>query len=159
MRRLRTVSLAYLIISLVLISASCEQRGEYELASLDVGKGRSFQIFATNHVEVSQGILYQVKVDGKVVVPLTLLCTGLDNGKLKFKTIAAKGGDLVAIFEQKYPDEILAIHDFKSNVSWPRGLDDNTPTEKAKIGEAYFKELQAEHPEIQLHLGQKHGCI
>jgi hypothetical protein len=159
MNRLRIVSLAYLIIGLVLLSASCEQRGEYELAILDLGKGRSFQIFATNHVEVSQGILYQVKVDGNVVVPLTLLCTGSDNGKLKFKTISAKGGDLVGIFEQKYPEEILAIHDFKSNVSWPRGFDENTPAEKAKIGEAFFKELQAEHPEIQLYLGQKHGCI
>jgi hypothetical protein len=158
-RHLRAFLLASLSICALLISTSCEQSGEYAIATLDLGKGRSIEILASNRVEVSQGFYYQVKVDGKVVVPMFMLCTGLDNGKLKFKTIAAKGGDLVAIFEQKYPDEILAIHDFKTNVSWPRGFDRNTAMENNKIGEAFFKELQAEHPDIQLHLGQKHGCI
>jgi hypothetical protein len=158
-RHFRAFLLGGLSVCVLLISASCEQSGEYLIATLNLNKERSVEILASNRVEVSQGLYYKVKVDGKVVVPLTLMCTGLDNGKLKFKTIAAKGGDLVAIFEQKYPAEILAIHDFKSNVSWPRGFDYNTPMENEKIGEAYFKELQAEHPEIQLHLGQIHGCI
>lgn len=140
-----------MIICLLLISASCEQLGEYQVATLDVGKGRSIEIFATNHVEVSQGILYQVKVDQNIVVSLTLMCTGLDNGKLKFKTLLAKDGDLVGVFEQKYPDEILAIHDFRSNVSWPRGSEEN--------GAELFKQLQAEHLNMKLTLGQKHGCI
>ena len=71
-------------------------------------------------MEVSQSIYYQVKVDQKIVIPLCMICAGHDRGQLKFKTLLAKDGDLVGIFEQKFPQEILAIHDFKSNNSWPR---------------------------------------
>ena len=159
MRRVRVVLLALLSISLLFISASCEQTGEYEIATLDLGKGRSIDISASNHIEVSQSIYYEVTVDGKVVVPLTMMCAGLDNGKLKFQTIFAKDGDLVGVFEQKYPNEILAIHDFKSNVSWPRGFDHNPPIENEKIGESFLKQLQVEHMNINFQLGQKYGCF
>ena len=146
-----------LLMSIILIS--CTASGEYEVQTFDLGKGRSIEIFASENVEVSQSFYYQVKVDQKITIPLFRICGGHDRGQLKFKTLLAKDGDLVGIFEQKYPQEILAIHDFKSNASWPRMLSGyNSPEEHEEYGAALLKDLQAEHEDIQLKLGHERAC-
>ena len=134
---------------LLIILASCTATGEYEIETFDLGKGRSIEILASEDAEVSQSFYYQVKVDQKIVTTLCMICVGHDRGQLKFKTLIAKDGDLVGIFEQKHPQEILAIHDFKSHDSWPR---------QEGFGAALLKDLQAEHKDIQLKLGQERAC-
>jgi hypothetical protein len=144
---------------LLVLLVSCSASGEYEIETFDLGNGRSIEILASNDAEVSQSFYYQVKVDGNIVIPLCMMCAGHDRGQLKFRTLSAKDGDLVGIFEQKYPEEILAIHDFKANASWPRMPSEyKNPEEHEQYGAALLKDLQAEHQDIQLKLGQKEAC-
>jgi hypothetical protein len=147
-------SSAVILLLLLLANGSCESRkGEYLISTLDVGSGRSIEILAANEMEVTQSIYYRVKVTGETVVPLFMMCGGYDTGKLRFKTITAKHGDLVGVFEQRYPDDILAVHDFSSNRSWPYGRD-----EHGQWGDELLGELQREHEGLKLKLGRGLGC-
>ena len=151
---LRPVTVLFLV-----ILVSCTVSGEYEIETFDLGKGRSIEILASKYMEVSQSFYYQVKVDQKIVIPLFRMCSGHDSGQLKFETLLAKQGDLVGIFEQKYPQEILVIHDFRSNASWPRMLEGyKSQAEYEQYGAALLKELQSEHKNIELKLGQERAC-
>jgi hypothetical protein len=110
-------------------------------------------------MEVTQSFYYQVRVGDRIIVPICMICAGHDTGKFKFKTIVAKKGDLfslVGVYEQKYPDEILAMHDFSSNTTWPSGKE--SPTHLNQLGEELLKELQVEHKEIKLKKGQDSAC-
>lgn len=152
---LQLLSMMVLLVLLV----SCTASGEYEIETFDLGNGRTIEIFASNDAEVSQSFYYQVKVDGTIVASLCMMCVGHDRGQLKFRTLLAKDGDLVGIFEQKFPEEILAIHDFKANASWPRmPMEYKNPEEHEQYGEALLKDLQAEHEGIQFRLGHKNAC-
>jgi hypothetical protein len=152
---LQLLSMMVLLVLLV----SCSASGEYEIETFDLGNGRSIEILASNDAEVSQSFYYQVKVDGNIVIPLFMMCVGHDRGQLEFRALLAKDGDLVGIFEQKFPEEILAIHDFKANASWPRMPSEyKNPEEHEQYGAALLKDLQAEHQDIQLRLGQKEAC-
>jgi len=142
--RLLSVALVVLV-----MLVSCTATGEYEIETFDLGKGHSIEILASEDAEVSQSFYYQVKVGQKIVASLCMICVGHDHGQLKFKTLSASDGDLVGIFEQKFPQEILAIHDFKSNSSWPR---------QEGSGATLLNELQAEHKDIQLTLGHRQAC-
>ena len=138
--------------------ASCSASGEYELVTFDLGQQRSIQILASENLEVTQSIYYQVKVDGNIVIPLSMICGGIDRGQLEFGTLLAKRGDLVGIFEKRFPQEILAVHDFKTDASWPRLLSYGSTEAYYKYGEALLKELQAEHQNVKLKLGYKFAC-
>jgi len=141
---------------ILLLCVSCTGvSGEYEITNFDLGKGRSIEILASEDAEVSQSFYYQVKVDQKIVVPLFMVCVGHDRGQLKFKTLVAKDGDLVGIFEQKRPEEMLAIHDFTSNATWPGLLN---RSDQKHSGTLLLKELQAEHQNKQLMLANGRAC-
>jgi hypothetical protein len=144
---------------LILTSLSCGRaEGEYELAKIDLDPHRSIEILASETMEVSQALYCQVSVDGKVVVPIFLICSGHDSGKLKFAAITAKNGELVGVFEQRFPDEILVLHDFSSNQTWP--LDRFKSLEASeRLKEELLQELQAEHNDLQLKTGFSRGCI
>jgi len=99
-----------------------------------------------------------VKVDGKVVIPLFMICSTLDHGQLDFQALLARDGDLVGVFEKEHPQEILAVHDFKTNASWPRVLSYNSTDEYYQFGKALLQQLQAEHPNLELKLGSDRAC-
>lgn len=143
---------------LLLILVSCSTSGQYEIVTFDVGQHRSIQILASEYLEVTRSFYYQVKVDEKVVVPLFRMCGGIDSDHLRFKILVAQGGDLVGIFEKRYPQEILAIHNFKTNASWPALLSYGSTDEYYKFGEALLKELQAEHRDLELRLDEGRAC-
>jgi len=143
---------------LLLILVSCSASGEYEIVTFDVGQHRSIQILASEYLEVTRSFYYQVKVDEKVVVPLVRMCSGIDSSHLRFKILVAQGGDLVGIFEKRYPQEILAIHNFRTNASWPALLSYGSTDEYYKFGEALLKELQAEHRDVELRLDEGRAC-
>ncbi len=142
---LRCVTVLFLI-----LFVSCAASGEYEIETFNLGKDRSIELLASEDVEVSQSFYCQVKVDQKIVVPLFMICVDNNRGQLKFKTLLAEQGDLVGIFEQEYPQEILTIHDFRSNASWPRMLNGyKSPAEYEQYGAEVLKEDQAEHKNIE----------
>lgn len=150
--------LSTLTLVLALISASCEASGEYEMETFDLGNGRSIEILASKHLEVTQSFYYQVKVNQQVVVPIVMICVGIDRGQLKFKTLFAKSGDLVGVFEQRNPQEILAIHDFKTNTTWPGAVTDGGSERYQQHEATLLQQLQIEHPEMTLKMGQNHAC-
>lgn len=160
MRVLNVQNLLRSITSVLLLlgCASCSASGEYELETFDLGQHRSIQILASYELEVTQSIYYQVKVDDNIVIPVFMICVGIDRGQLRFGTLLAKGGDLVGIFEKRYPQEILAVHDFKTGASWPRLLSYGSTEEYYRYGEALLKELQAEHQNVKLKLGHELAC-
>lgn len=144
---------------MLLFALSCtDVPGEYEMATFDLGKGRSIEILASHNAEVSQSFYYQVKVDQKIVVPLVMICVGHDHGQLQFKTLVAKDGDLVGIFEQQRPEEMLAIHDFKSNATWPGALSPEIQTDFKSSGTLLLRDLQAEHQNLRLTLAAGRAC-
>lgn len=81
-----------------------------------------------------------------------MICVGHDRGQLEFKTLLAKGGDVVGIFEQKRPEEMLAIHDFNANATWPGLLSQDIQTDFKLSATLHLKDLQAEHQNMQLTL-------
>ena len=103
-------------------------------------------------------MLFRSKVDEKVVVPLIMICGGIAYSHLEFKTLVANGGDLVGIFEKRYPQDILAVHDFKTNASWPSVLSYDSTDEYYEFGEALLKKLQAEHRNLDLKLDNARAC-
>ena len=136
-----------------MISSCKDPKGQYLITTLDAGSGRTIEILASEEMEVTQSIYYRVKVNGEIVVPLGMICGGHDTGKLKFETIMAKNGDLVGVFEERYPNDILAMHDFKSSRTWPQFFDQH-----GQWGDELLNELQAEHKELKLKKGSGIGC-
>jgi hypothetical protein len=151
--------LSALSVLILLVSLSCTGvSGEYEITNFDLGNGRTVEILASEDAEVSQSFYYQVRVNKKIVVPLVMICVGHDRGQLTFKTLPAKDGDLVGIFEQKQPEEMLAIHDFKSNATWPGFLAPDQEAEFRLSGNLLLRDLQAEHQNMQLTLANGRAC-
>jgi hypothetical protein len=149
----------HLTVLILLVSLSCTgASGQYEITKFDLGKGRSIEILASEDAEVSQSFYYQVRVDEKIVVPLVIICVGHDRGQLMFKTLLAKEGDVVGIFEQKHPEEMLAIHDFKSNATWPGLPGPDQEAEFKLSGNLLLRDLQAEHQNMQLTLADGRAC-
>ena len=155
----RHLSLSMLGVLILLPSLSCtDVPGQYEIVTFDLGKGRSIEILASHNAEVSQSFYYQVKVDQKIVVPLVTICVGHDHGQLQFKTLVAKDGDLAGIFEQQRPEEMLAIHDFKSNATWPGSLIPEIETDFKSSGTLLLRDLQTEHQNLRLKLAEGRAC-
>ena len=145
-----------LVLSLLVLfsNLSCAlPKGHYLVTTLSVGPGRTIEILASYDIDGGRGIFYRVNVNGETVAPLSLMCVGLDTKKLKFTTITANDGDLVGIFEQRYPDDILAMHDFKSNRSWPYGYQ-----EHGQWGDELLRELQEVHSDRKFQTGNGRGC-
>ena len=145
-----------LVLSLFVLlnNLSCAPpKGHYLVTTLNVGPGRTIEILASYDVDGGRGISYRVKLNGQTVAPLGLMCVGIDTDKLNFKTITANNGDLVGVFEQRYPDDILAMHDFKSNRSWPSGYQ-----EHGQWGDELLRELQEVHSDRKFQTGNGRGC-
>ena len=154
MRRLFNYRNLVLSLPLLLANLSCEgPKGEYLITSLNPGPGRTIEILASYDVDGGRGIYYRVNVNGETVAPLSLMCVGLDTDKLKFKTITANNGDLVGVFEERYPLEILAMHDFKMNRTWPHDR-----IAHGQWGDELLRELQSAHSDRKFQLGEGSGC-
>jgi hypothetical protein len=83
---------------------------------------------------------------------------GHDRAQLKFNTLLAKDGDLVGIFEQKRPEQILALHDFKAKATWPGMLTREQQGAFRMSGGLLLRDLQAEHQNIELRLSSDGAC-
>lgn len=153
------ISRVRLLAALVLISATlaCDNEGEYEIAQIKVSPRWSIEILASREVDIFQSIYYRVRVDNEVVVPVFRICSGFANRGQQFHIITAKEGTLVGVYEARYPDEILALHDFNKNETWP-SAPTRTRDENEKIRQELLDQLQREHPNLNLNTGRGSGC-
>lgn len=153
------ISRVILIAALGLISATlaCDSKSEYEIAQIKVSPRWTIDILASSEMEVSQSIYYRVRVDDEVVVPLFRICSGHAGRGQRFNVITAKEGALVGVYEARYPDEILALHDFNSNETWP-SAPTRTVDENEKVRQELLDQLQKEHPNLNLRTGRGSGC-
>lgn len=144
---------------LVAISAilACESKGEYEIEQLKISPRWTIDILAANDVEASQSIYYRVSVDNKVVVPVFRICGGHAGRGQQFKFIAAKEGTLVGVYEARFPEEILALHDFVKNETWPSAVT-STLEEQEEARQNLLGQLKKEHPNLNLKTGDGAGC-
>ena len=110
-------------------------------------------ILAATEWELSQPFYYEVRVNGEVVVPKFLICGGKDDGKFKFNVMSAKGGHLVGVFAEKYPREVLALHDFSENLTWPGALKNESETHNPPTRKRLLDELQRENLDDKLTIG------
>ncbi len=94
---------------------------------------------------------YEVVVNGRVVLPRNAAGTafqpvspGTRTNSREFSIIPAEHGNLFAITDRKRNDEIVILHDFAGNQSWPaHGKDVQAGRE---IGRFLLRRLQREYP-------------
>jgi hypothetical protein len=125
--------------------------GYYHVRTIKVGPSREIRILAEFWWEYNQGLGYEVRQDGRTVVPATHLGTTLELARsISFTTLSACNGDLVALVEPQAPEVLLVLHDFHTGNDWPT-VDDEVgyrgPFEKRS---QMLAKLQVEHPELEL---------
>ena len=153
------ISRVMALAALVLISAivACDSKGEYEIAQIKVSPRWTIDILASRELEVSQSIYYRVKVDDVVVVPIFNICNGFAGRGQQFKIFTAEAGTLVGVYEARFPNEILALHDFNKNETWP-SAPTRTRDENERVRQDLLQRLQKEHPGINFKTGSGSGC-
>jgi len=145
-----------LVLCALCISCAWFQRYRV-LTTLPVGEpGNSIVVLADIYYDNGRRLYYQVKNGDKVIVDRYFICSQLDTGKHgNFKTITARAGKLVALFQDSRPDSIIALHDFASGQTWPAVLSDSeTHVETRNRGTALLVLLQQEHTDLKLKLNE-----
>lgn len=139
-----------LLVALMLTLSACSWdrifRRQYVVTEIPVGDGRTVVISTDSVCEISCSILYEVKVGDETVSSMCRIAYG-DAESLTFKTLFAKGGNLVAIYEETWPERLLLLHDFSTGKGWPRSLPDEYGTDTDGRGVKLLAEMQKEHPE------------
>ena len=153
------IFLVIVLAALVLISSnlSCDSKGEYEIAQIKVSPRWTIDILASREIEVSQSIYYRVKVDDVVVVPVSRICSGFAGRGEQFKIFTAEAGTLVGVYEARFPNEILALHDFNKNETWP-SAPTRTRDESEQVRQDLLQRLQKEHSSLNFKTGSGSGC-
>lgn len=94
---------------------------------------------------------YEVVVNGRVVLPRNAAGTafrpvspGTNTNPREFSITPAERGNLIAVTDRRRDDEIVILHDFAGNQSWPaHGKDEQAGRE---IGRFLLRRLQREYP-------------
>ena len=98
--------------------------GEDTIATFDCGDRRQIVVTAARSWEVSVPIYYFVKMNGEIVVPTTFIdaiAPDTDLHTLDFQLIASTDNNLFGLTYADDLDSYLAIHDFATGHSFPRG--------------------------------------
>lgn len=134
---------------------SCGHLAEdyFTISNFNLGQDRSVVISAASEWELSQPFFYEVRVGSEIVVSKSRICNGRVSSGVEFGTLVAEGGNTVGIFMKKYPEEILAVHNFSENFTWPGHIKGRSETEKTVLRAASIDLLQKEHPDMQLKTG------
>lgn len=124
---------------------------EYTLATLPCGEGRKIIITAPTTWEVSQPILYQVIVDGKIAVPKYCFYGRPPHEELQIRLVSAEDGNLVGVvLERDDSRNVLILHDFATSDSWPAVLFyGSSSVERKKLLDA-FERLRIENRGLRL---------
>ena len=149
------------ILMSVLLCSSCavgHKIGDYvcerddEISQLDVGHGREIRMTAGVCWEISRPIYYEIKEDGRIVVPKTYIDGDGGDDEHQYRAIFAEGGSLVGVVETTGGTQVLVvIQDFKTGESWPRVKDDAVSYEEKVVRrhQDLFERLRKENPELQ----------
>lgn len=81
-----------------------------------------------------------------------MICAGHDRGQLEFKTLLAKGGDVVGIFAQSVRRRCLQFMISRRMPPGPGLLSRDIQTDFKLSATLHLKDLQAEHQNRQLTL-------
>jgi hypothetical protein len=135
---------------------TCLLNGHMTVGDIDAGNAREFRILADCNWEVSCPLMYEVLENGDVLQPLDDFgFTTADVSTLRFRTLMANDGNLVAVVEPEAPDVLLIVHDFSTGDSWPaQGGDEGFEAVK-KRGHLLLDDLQEGNPESQFILSSE----
>ena len=148
---------AMVVLCVPCLSCSFLQRYQV-LTTLPVGEqGNSIVILGDTYYDNGRKLFYQVKVGEKVLVDRSFICSQLDEGveHSGFQIVTARGGNLVAVFQESKPESIIVLHDFASRQTWPAVLSDSeSHVETHNRGNSLLASLQQEHPNLKLKLNE-----
>lgn len=97
--------------------------GKAVVQELDCGNGRTIRISTERFPEYGKGIYYDVVEQGVIVVPCTLFDTLPPNEStetLTYVLLSPGVSDLIGVVRSSSRSEVLVMHDFGRNRSWPR---------------------------------------
>ena len=126
--------------------------------SLDVPRlpGVSIDIYTPHSYEVSRPLCYEVRTQEQCRAPMTYFYSADVDEKIakdSFALITAKGGYLVGVVFASRPHEVVIIHDFTTDESWPKCGYAEEWTSTLKRGEALLDVLRSDSgkPDLRLH--------
>jgi hypothetical protein len=121
----------------------------YRVAELDAGGGRSVSILAERDYDNTQPVYYEVRAEGRVVVPRTYISSiePDDTKRLRLKLVWNKAGSVCGVVDERLPQKLWVLHNFKTGETWPR-CESGGLERCEQGGEALLHELQKDYPEV-----------
>ena len=128
----------------------------HRIVQLEVGADRTISIYEEcGWRELSALIYYDVHVGNARVVPISEVryYDLSDIDQLTFEVIDADAGNLIGVLETSVEPQLLIVHDFASNLSWPQKdrYDRDSPTQERPYVDPDWlhavERLQQAHPD------------
>jgi hypothetical protein len=156
-KRQRLLLIAGILLPFVLLSGYLAYllfvQERYVVATLDAGSRREIRIWGDRYIENCQPLYYEVRVDGRVVSPLTFI--DCKYREPTFRLLYSKERNLVGVIEDERPEVILAINDFDSGETWPAAKAGDSWEAKLRIGRRLKDRLGADNPQLKLKLSDE----
>src|SRR6266700_4491561 len=115
---------------------------QYVATTLDAGANREIRIWSDTYFENCQRFYYEVRANGHVTSPISFI--DCQYKEPKFRLLYSKDRNLVGVVEDTRPEILVAINDFASGETWPRGNDKDSWEEKLNRGRRLKDRLKAD---------------
>lgn len=150
----------FLVVTVPMVTTLFEQAPPeaVDLQTLEFPGDRQIQITAKLVMGRSLGMYYRTLAPQAVdKEPAFFVSLPLESLAPEFVTHQAEDGNLIGIAMSHRPLDILVIHDFASDESWPRHDMWESVEELQARGQAMFDRLAAAHPDQNLSLLRAEG--
>ena len=149
-KHLLLVGVGLLLSSFAYLAYVLFVQGRYVVAALDAGPNRAVLIWKDIYFENCQKFYYEIRVSGHVTSPPFFIDCQYEEPT--FTLIYSKDRNLVGVVKSESPEVLVAINDFSSGETWPRGNDRDSWKETLSRGRRLKDRLKADHPQLNLAL-------
>jgi hypothetical protein len=128
----------------------CQQ--DDEIARLDVRQGREVLLSAGVCWEISRPIYYEVRENGKIVVPKSYMDGDSGSEEHHYEAIFSEGGSLVGVLDTTNGKRTLVVmQNFRTGDSWPRVKDWEVSYEEHVVRRNLdlFDRLRKDNPSLE----------
>jgi hypothetical protein len=156
LRKSITISLILLVVLFVFFEQGERvkrgSRSYLVVERIELGEGRSILIMLDDEPFETAVPLYEIHVNGQVVVPTTFISGCRPSGEGEFEVLSTRDNNVFALIWTKNPGVIVVAYDFATRASWPRGEDPYDWKIGLRPGGGLLDLLQAEYPQMKLTL-------